>query len=120
VVKGNGFMQREWDAFCPGPEVWREVYRVLKPGAHLLVFAGTRTMDLAAVAIRLAGFELRDSIGWAHDGGGAPLLAWVQGQGFPKNLDIGKQADREEYRRREKVIREALVKAGYSEVVWSE
>jgi hypothetical protein len=41
-------------------------------------------MDLVSMAIRLAGFELRDSIGYAHDNGGAPLLAWCHGQGFPK------------------------------------
>ena len=93
--KGKGFMGKAWDAWVPGPEVWRECLRVLKPGGHMLVFAGTRSMDLMCMAIRIAGFELRDSIGYAHDGGGAPLAAWVQGSGFPKNMDIAKQIDRE-------------------------
>jgi len=53
----TGFMGRSWDAWVPGPEVWREVLRVLKPGGHLLAFAGTRSMDLMSMAIRLAGFE---------------------------------------------------------------
>jgi DNA modification methylase len=74
----SGFMGRTWDSFVPGPEVWKECYRVLKPGGHLLAFAGTRTMDLMGLAIRLAGFELRDSI------------AWLYGQGMPKGLNIGK------------------------------
>ena len=92
--KGKGFMGKSWDAWVPGPEVWREVLRVLKPGGHVLAFAGTRSMDLMSMAIRLAGFELRDSIGWAHDGGGAPLLAWAFGSGFPKSLDVSKAIDK--------------------------
>lgn len=71
--KGKGFMGKSWDAWVPGPEVWREVLRVLKPGGHLLAFAGTRTQDLMAMSIRLAGFEVRD------------LAMWVYGSGFPKS-----------------------------------
>ena len=37
---GGGFMGKVWDAWVPGPEIWREVYRVLKPGAHCLAFGG--------------------------------------------------------------------------------
>jgi hypothetical protein len=87
---GAGFMGKSWDSFVPGPEYWREVYRVMKPGAHLLCFAGTRTWDLMSMAIRLAGFENRDTI--AHFG--APALAWVTGQGFPKSLAIDKAIDK--------------------------
>lgn len=60
----GGFMGRAWDAWVPGPECWREVYRVLKPGGHLLSFAGSRTSDLMGIAIRLAGFEMRDAVQW--------------------------------------------------------
>jgi DNA modification methylase len=59
-----GFMGKDWDSFVPGPEMWKELYRVLKPGAHLLVFAGTRTADLMSLALRLAGFENRDCVMW--------------------------------------------------------
>lgn len=79
---GRGFMGKQWDAFVPGPEVWREVYRVLKPGAHCVAFSSTRTVDLLGIAMRIAGGEMRD--GWA----------WLQGQGFPKNLDVSKAIDR--------------------------
>ena len=75
---GTGFMGKEWDAFVPGPEAWREVYRVLKPGAYCVAFSATRTVDLLGVAMRLAGLEVRN--GWA----------WVFGQGFPKSLDVSK------------------------------
>jgi hypothetical protein len=60
----GGFMSKSWDAFVPPPAVWDECLRVLKPGGHLLCFAGTRMFDLATLSIRLAGFEIRDSIGY--------------------------------------------------------
>lgn len=64
--KAKGFMGRNWDSFVPGPEVWREVFRVMKPGAHLAAFGGTRTYDLLVVAIRMAGFEIRDQLSWMY------------------------------------------------------
>ena len=95
--KGKGFMGKGWDAWVPGPEVWRECLRVLKPGGHLLSFAGTRSMDLMCMSVRLAGFELRDSIGHASDGGDttqAPIMAWTFGSGFPKSMDVSKAIDK--------------------------
>jgi site-specific DNA-methyltransferase (adenine-specific) len=65
-VKGKGFMGKEWDAFVPQPAVWKECLRVLKPGGHLLAFAGTRTQDLMGLGLRIAGFEVRDCIGWMY------------------------------------------------------
>ena len=62
VHKGKGFMGKSWDSFVPGPAVWRECLRVLKPGGHLVSFFGTRTYDMGVLAIRLAGFEVRDQI----------------------------------------------------------
>jgi DNA modification methylase len=97
----KGFMGAIWDAFVPGPEVWRECLRVLKPGGNMLVFAGTRSMDLMSMAIRLAGFELRDSIGYAHDGGTAPLMAWAYGTGFPHGQNISAAIDKAAGRERE-------------------
>ena len=81
-VKGKGFMGKEWDAFVPQPRVWHECLRVLKPGGHLLAFAGTRTQDLMTLGLRLAGFEIRD------------MVAWVYGSGFPKSLDVSKALDK--------------------------
>lgn len=83
----HGFMSAAWDSFPPSPDLWREVYRVLKPGGHLLAFAGSRTMDLMGIAIRLAGFELRNSIGCEG------LLAWNFGSGFPKSVNVSKLID---------------------------
>lgn len=81
VPTGKGFMGKEWDRFVPPPAVWDECLRVLKPGGHLLAFAGSRTIDLMTLSIRLAGFEIRDSIDW------------IYGSGMPKSLDVAKAID---------------------------
>jgi len=110
VKSSRGFMGKEWDAFVPQPILWKEVYRVLKPGGHVLCFAGTRTMDLICLSLRIAGFEIRDSIGYAHEYNTAPLMAWCYGNGFPKSLNIGKVVDKLQENERkvvgEKIIRE--------------
>jgi hypothetical protein len=82
---GGDFMGRDWD--IPSVAVWRECYRVLKPGGHLLSFGGTRTFDLISVGIRAAGFECRDTIAQQL---GVMCLQWIQGQGFPKALSVEK------------------------------
>jgi DNA modification methylase len=79
---GLSFMGKAWDYDVPTVDVWREVLRVLKPGGHLLAFAGTRTQHRMAVQIEDAGFEIRD------------LIAWVYGSGFPKSLDVSKAIDK--------------------------
>jgi len=73
---GRGFMGKAWDSFVPSPVVWAEVFRVLKPGGHLLAFAGSRTYDWIALGVRLAGFEIRDQI------------MWIYGSGFPKSHNL--------------------------------
>ena len=73
---GLSFMGKKWDYDVPSVETWRECLRVLKPGGHLLAFAGTRTQHRIAVNIEDAGFEIRD------------MIAWVYGSGFPKSLNL--------------------------------
>jgi site-specific DNA-methyltransferase (adenine-specific) len=74
-----GFMGKQWDGgdVAFRPETWVAVFRVLKPGGHLIAFSGTRTYHRMASAIEDAGFEIRDQIGWAY------------GSGFPKSHNIG-------------------------------
>lgn len=79
---GLSFMGKKWDYDVPSVEIWAECLRVLKPGGHLLAFAGTRTQHRMAVRIEDAGFEIRDTI------------AWVYGSGFPKSLDVSKALDK--------------------------
>jgi DNA modification methylase len=79
-----GFMGKGWDStgIANSVEMWREAYRVLKPGGHLLAFSGTRTYHRMVCAIEDAGFEVRDQIGWMY------------GSGMPKSLDVSKAIDK--------------------------
>ena len=75
-----GFMGKKWDGsgIAYDQEVWRQAWRVLKPGGYLLAFGGSRTEHRLACAIEDAGFEIRDSI------------IWTYGSGFPKSLNVSK------------------------------
>ena len=78
------FMGKGWDrsgiAFRKG--TWEQVYRVLKPGAYLCAFGGSRTFHRIACAIEDAGFEIRDTI------------MWLYGSGFPKSHNVGLDIDK--------------------------
>lgn len=80
---GISFMNSGWDYDIPSIEIWKECYRVIKPGGHLISFGGTRTYHRLAVSIEDAGFDIRDQV------------QWIYGSGFPKSLDIGKALDKE-------------------------
>jgi site-specific DNA-methyltransferase (adenine-specific) len=79
---GLSFMGKKWDYDVPSVEIWAECLRVLKPGGHLLAFAGTRTQHRMAVRIEDAGFEIRD------------MIAWVYGSGFPKSHNVSIAIDK--------------------------
>ena len=63
---GLSFMGARWDYDVPSVHVWQAALRVIKPGAYLLAFAGTRTQHRMACNIEDAGFEIRDTIGWMY------------------------------------------------------
>ena len=98
---GLSFMGRKWDYDVPSVDIWVECLRVLKPGGHLLAFAGTRTQHRMCVNIEDAGFEIRD------------MIAWVYGSGFPKSHNIGKAIDKAAGAERE-LIGSKLGQPGYS------
>jgi DNA modification methylase len=87
---GISFMGKEWDGDKGGrsgwiawmAEVMRECHRVMKPGAHGLVWAIPRTSHWTATALEDAGFEVRD------------VITHLFGQGFPKSLDISKAIEK--------------------------
>lgn len=93
---GLSFMGKAWDHGVPSAEVWAEVLRVLKPGAFLLAFGGTRTFHRLTCAIEDAGFEIRD------------CAMWLYGSGFPKSMDISKALDK--FKRRDFV--QAAIRLG--------
>jgi site-specific DNA-methyltransferase (adenine-specific) len=96
----KGFMGQQWDGgdVAFDPDTWAEVFRVLKPGGHLVAFSGTRTYHRMAVAIEDAGFEVRD------------MIAWHYGSGFPKSHDISKAIDKAAGAERELIAQGAQVK----------
>jgi len=98
---GLSFMGKRWDYDVPAVEVWAECLRLLKPGGHLLAFAGTRTQHRMAVRIEDAGFEIRD------------MIAWVYGSGFPKSHDVSKAIDKAAGAERQ-LVGSKLGQAGYS------
>ncbi len=79
---GISFMGKKWDYDVPSVKIWKQVYRVLKPGGHILVFSGARTYHRMVCNIEDAGFEIRDQI------------MWLYGKGFPKSRDLSKDIDR--------------------------
>jgi len=88
---GLSFMGKAWDYDVPGTDIWTQVHDVLKPGAHLLSFFGSRTYHRGAIPIEDAGFEIRDQ------------LMWIYGSGFPKSHNIGKAVDKLQGNEREVV-----------------
>lgn len=108
---GLSFMGKKWDYDVPSVAIWAECLRVLKPGGHLLSFAGTRTQHRMAVNIEDAGFEIRDMVSFLYDTnetaqtlieslspeqlklldatfGRDGMLAWTYDSGFPKSHNL--------------------------------
>lgn len=59
----------------------REAFRILKPGAFILVFSAVLTVDALSLAFRQIGFEKRDT------------LIWQFTTGFPRGRDMGMVID---------------------------
>ena len=87
---GTGFMGKDWDKDKGGRDAWiawlagilAEALRVLKPGAHGLVWALPRTSHWTMTACEDAGFEVRDRV--SH----------FFGNGFPKTRHLARDIDR--------------------------
>ena len=98
---GLKFMGKKWDYDVPSVDIWKECLRVLKPGGHLLSFAGTRTQHKMAVNIEDAGFEIRDTI------------MWLYGSGFPKSMNISKALEaKEKYGKTNTVAKKQVEQSG--------
>ena len=53
-----------WDHSVPTVDIWKEVYRVLMPGAFCLSFCSPELYHRMAVAVEDAGFVIKDQIMW--------------------------------------------------------
>ena len=79
---GLSFMGNAWDYDVPDVEVWKQCFRVLKPGGYLLAFFGSRTYHRGVIPIEDAGFEIRDQ------------MMWLYGSGFPKSHNVSLAIDK--------------------------
>lgn len=90
---GISLLGLTWDNDQGGRLAWirwlrsimEECHRVMKPGAHGLVWAIPRTSHWTATALEEAGFEVKD------------VIVHIFGNGFPKNTAIDKALDRAKY-----------------------
>jgi site-specific DNA-methyltransferase (adenine-specific) len=78
----SGFMGQQWDGgdIAFQPKTWATIANVMRPGAFLVAFGGTRTYHRLTTAIEDAGFIIQDCI------------MWLFGSGFPKRRDMLKPA----------------------------
>jgi DNA modification methylase len=82
---GIEFMGKSWDKVLPDKEIWKECFRVLKPGAFIAVMSSPRSDVLYRMIKDLedAGFDMSFS----------PIL-WTYHSGFPKASDTSKMIDK--------------------------
>jgi len=59
-----GMGMEHWDYSIPPTKTWKEVYRVLKPGAFCLSFCSTHLYHRMAVNVEDAGFDIKDMVYW--------------------------------------------------------
>ena len=115
---GLNFSGAEWDSGVPSKLIWKEIFDLLAPGAHLIAYGGTRTFHRLACNIEDAGFQIRDNILLVRSPsdelkellsdltieqtekllsvfGGTGLMAWMYGTGMPKSFDLSKAFDKD-------------------------
>lgn len=82
---GYSFMNKGWDKVLPDTEIWRQCFRVLKPGAFITVMAAPRTDVLWRISRDLeeAGFDLSFT-----------NLEFIYHSGFPKASDVSKSLEK--------------------------
>lgn len=97
---GIAFMGKAWDRFKRKgmserdafvrkmTKIFRKALRVLKPGAHALIWAIPRTAHWTTWALEDAGFEIRD------------VVVHLTAQGMPKSLDASKAIDKQQGNKR--------------------
>ncbi len=59
-----GMNMDHWDHSVPSVDIWKEVYRTLKPGAFCLAFCSPELYHRLACNVEDAGFVIKDQIMW--------------------------------------------------------
>lgn len=59
-----GMGMEHWDHSVPSVDIWREVYRTLRPGAFCLAFCSPELYHRLACNVEDAGFTIKDQIMW--------------------------------------------------------
>ncbi len=59
-----GMNMDKWDHSVPTVDIWREVYRTLRPGGFCLSFCSPELYHRMAVNVEDAGFMIKDQIMW--------------------------------------------------------
>jgi len=59
-----GMGMEHWDHSVPSVDIWREVFRVLRPGAFCLAFCSPELYHRLACNVEDAGFNIKDQIMW--------------------------------------------------------
>ena len=79
------FMGKKWDKALPDIEIFKECYRVLKPGAFAFVMCSVRSDASSRMALKLeeAGFNINFT----------PIY-WTYSSGFPKGYNMGQSAEK--------------------------
>ena len=83
---GYGFMGKSWDKTLPPKDIFRECYRVLKPGSFAFVMSAPRS----DVQYRMV--QMLEEVGFKV---GFTPIYWAYATGFPKALNVGKKAEKE-------------------------
>ncbi len=82
---GYEFMGKDWDKAIPSVEIWKECFRVLKPGAFAFIMSAPRQDLLARMigVLQEAGFETNFT-----------SLYWAYANGFSKRYNVSKAMDK--------------------------
>ena len=83
---GYGFMGRDWDKVLPDIKIFKECFRVLKPGSMAFVMSAPRS----DVQYRMA--EMLEKVGFRID---YTPIYWTYASGFPKAMNVSKMIDKQ-------------------------
>jgi site-specific DNA-methyltransferase (adenine-specific) len=65
----RGYNKAKWDNTITGPQFFKELMRVLKPGAHVVSFAPNKNAHLMVLGMQVAGLHIKDTLFWTYSSG---------------------------------------------------